>query len=592
MSIDFTPISSWTAADVMHFARRAGFGVTPEQAATLAAQSPSTVIDGWVDGAVAIVGDSTTFNTVLGARADVVNSDAADAQNGGTAQAFVAGPHPFYVQGPGSWRSQFREGEAQAYLAFRMQYNPYAMSERLTLFFHNLFATGISKVESNPLMLNQMDLFRTQGFGRFEDTVVAVSKDPAMCIWLDSVSNNATYSSVPNENYGREVMELYSLGVDNGYNQTDITNLARALSGWSYTIPPSGWIVNPANPSQTLIADGVFSVYQGQNLPTNHRIWWGGSGTETKTYLMHPTSASNSQSKSTNITYLGATFDIVATAGSQVPGENALRGIFVANPAGRRTNSAEFLAKRLLLHFVTPNYTQSDYQSLATQLDGADFNLATVLKALFKSTYFFAADKRYALVEGPVSWAVRTARMLCPDLAIADGVLPAGMPSNAGKAFPAWRAVVGDPYNPDTFDNMGMKLLDPRGPNGWHEHTAWINSNTMRYRGRYAAALALNEAYTNYYYAGSNSYQPQPLTLFPNRPHDWFPSAPGTALGAYTRLIALLQPAPIPTVVRDAWLTGLFGGGGTAVDTSLAADQTKLRELAFLILCSPAAQLY
>jgi uncharacterized protein (DUF1800 family) len=589
MAITWTPISSWTVSDVLHFARRAGFGLTPEQAAVLAAQNPSTVIDGWVNGTASIVGDPTLFNAVLGTRADVVTSDAADAKNGGTAQPSVAGPHPFFVQGPQSWRSQFREGEAQAYLAFRMQYNPYAFSERMMLFFHNLFATGISKVGSNPLMLKQMDLLRSQGLGRFEDLLVAVSKDPAMCVWLDSVQNSATWSSIPNENYAREVMELYSLGVDNGYNQADITNLARALSGWSFTVPVAGYITSPANPNQSLIADGVFAVYQGQSTGGN-RLWWGGTGATT--YLQHPTNASNSQSKSTSITYLGATFDIVATAGGQAPGENALRGIFAANPAGRRTNASEFLAKRLLLHFVTPDYSQSDYQDLAQALRDADFNLGTVMKALLKSSYFFAADKRYALVEGPVSWAIRGARMLCPDLATADGALPAGLPANAGKAFPAWRAVVGDNYNPDTFDNMGMKLLDPRGPNGWKEHTGWINSNTMRYRGRYAAALALGETYTNYYYAGSNTYTAEALTLFPNRVQDWFPTAPGTAQGAYDRLVALLQPGPIPTATRDAWLTGLFGGGGTAVDPSLGADQLKLRELAFLILCSPSAQLY
>ncbi len=592
MSISFSQISSWTTADVLHFARRAGFGLTPEQAATLAAQSPATVIDGWVDGALGIVGDPALFNTVLGARADVVASDAWDAATGGAAQPAVATPHPFYVQGAQAWRSQFRPGEAQAYWTFRMQYNPYGMSERLALFFHNLFATGYSKVGSIPLMLNQIDLFRSQGFGRFEDLLVAVSKDPAMCVWLDSVQNSATYNSVPNENYAREVMELYSVGVDNGYNQADITNLARALSGWSFTVPPSAWIVNPADPSRTLIGGGAFAVYQGQAMPSGHRYWWGGTGNNL--YGMHPTNANNSQSKSTTIQlFTGATsYDFVTASGGMAPGENALRGLLAANPAGIRTNASEFLAKRILLHFVTPDYTQTDYQDLAALLRSSDFNFGTVLKALFKTPYFFASDKRYALVEGPVSWAVRAARMLCPGLAAADGAQPGDMPANSGKAFPAWRAVVGDNYNPDTFDNMGMALLDPRGPNGWHEHTAWLNSNTMRYRGRFAAAVALKEGYRNYYGTGAGGSAFLDLTLFPNRVQDWFPAAPGTALGAYTRLVALLQPAPIPTAVRDAWLTGLFGGGATAVDTSVADDQLKIRELAYLILCSPAGQLY
>ncbi len=589
MSIAFSQIGSWTPEDVLHFARRAGFGVTPEQAAVLAAQSPATVIDGWVDGDLAVVGDPALFNTVLGARADVLSSDAVDASNGGVAQGPVEAPHPFHVQGPQAWRSQFRPGEGQAYWAFRMQYNPHCLSERLALFLHNLFATGYEKVGSLPLMQNQMDLLRGLGRSRFEDLLVSVSKDPAMCVWLDSVRNSATWSSVPNENYAREVMELYSLGVDNGYNQADITNLARALSGWSFTVPPEDWIVNPANPARTLITGGTFMVYQGQNMPSGHRLWWGGTGS--KVYGMHPTSAANSQSHSTEIAYLGATFDFVTPPGGQAPGENALRGLFAANPTGLRTNVSEFLAKRLLLHFVTPAYSQSDYQDLAALLRSADFNLGTVLKALFKTPYFFAADKRFVLVEGPVSWGVRAARMLCPDLAVADGALPPGLPANAGKGFTAWRAVVGDAYNPDTFDNMGMDLLNPRGPNGWHEHTAWLNSNTMRYRGRFAAALALGETYNSSYYNGTGTTS-QSLTLFPNRVQDWFPVAPGTAQGAFDRLGALLQPAPIPAAVASAWLTGLFGGAGTAVDPMVASDQTKLRELAYLILCCPSGQLY
>lgn len=590
MSIDFTPISSWTADDVLHLGRRAGFGLTPEQGAALAAQSPTSVVDGWVDGTAAILGDSTLFNDVVANRADVLYSDAWNAQNGGVAQPAVMTPHPFYVQGPESWRTLFREGEPQAHWAFRMHYNPYGLSERMALFLHNLLATGLAKVGSNPLMVKQIDLFRSQGLGRFEELIVAVSKDPAMCVWLDSVRNEATWDNIPNENYAREVMELYSLGVDNGYNQTDITNLARALSGWSYTVPPSGWIVCPANPDFTLIADGTFTVYQGQAMPSGHRHWWGGTGTST--YLMHPTSAANSQSGSTSIAFLGASYDFVTASGGQAPGENALRGIFLANPTGRRTNVSEFLAKRLLLHFATPAYSSSDVQDLAQLLRDSDFDLRAVLKALFKSTWFYAADKRFALVEGPVSWGVRAARMLCPDLATADGTLPADMPANAGKAFAAWKAAVGDPYTPDTFDNMGMKLLDPNGPNGWKEHTGWINSNTIRYRGRFAAAVALGETYTHYVHVGGGTYQAQALTLFPSRVQDWFPTPPGTALGAYTRLATLLQPAPIPTAVRDGWLASLFGGAGTAVDPALAADQALIRELACLILSSPSGQLY
>ena len=86
------------------------------------------------------------------------------------------------------------------------------------------------------------------------------------------------------------------------------------------------------------------------------------------------------------------------------------------------------------------------------------------------------AAHRYALVEGPVSWTVRAARQLGMDLATADAQSPA-------KGFPAWALVA--PF----FEAAGQKLLDPAGPNGWKEDRAWVNSNTIRYRTKLAAAL-------------------------------------------------------------------------------------------------------
>ncbi|HJV23365.1 MAG TPA: DUF1800 family protein [Holophagaceae bacterium] len=599
MAITFTPITSWSTADVLHFARRAGFGLRPEQAALLAAQDPATVIEGWVDGTPGIVGDATLFHSVLADRADVVAAPAWDAY-GGTAQPAVQGLHPFYVQGPEAWRTQFGYQPlaiAQGYCTFRMQYNPHGFSERMALFLHNLLATSIDKVNHIPLMINQMDLFRAQGAGRYEDLLVAVAQDPAMCWWLDSQRSKATWASIPNENLARELLELYSVGVDNGYTQADITNLAYALSGWSYIVAPGQWWPNPAlSQSAPRGVPGVptFTVYQGQAMPPGS-LWFnfnppGPAGT---TLNLHPTDAASSHSLSTTISFLGSTYDFVTPDPGMVPGENALRGIFKPNPAGLRTNASEFMAKRLLIHFVTPDYTASDLQDLAALIRTSDFHLGTVLKALFKSTWFFAADKRYVLVEGPVSWAVRAVRMLCPELAAADGPQPSGFPANKGKAFPAWAYALGKPQNPsDVLDNMGMRLLGPAGPNGWAEHTAWLNSNTVRYRGMFAAAVALGELVSHNFSVGAGPHQDEPLTLFPNQVQAWFPTPPATALGAYNRLVELLQPAPIPIVDRDGWLSSLFGASSTTVNPTNPADQVKLRELAYLILCCPSGQLY
>lgn len=548
-----TALSSWTLADVQHFARRAGFGLSPEAATLLQTQTPGTAIDAWIDGSSAAY-DPTAFNAAL-ATADVVAEPLVTANTtvaGSVDVPAVPAPHAFLVEGPDAWRNNLNT--AQALCLWRMQFNPYAFQERMALFWHNLFATGWHKVNNAALMLKQIQLFRSQGLARFDDLLVAVSKDPAMGVWLDSVLNNASGSNIPNENYAREVLELYSLGADNGYNQTDITQLARALSGWSFTFAETDYITNPANPTQKVAADGRFRVYDGSAISPDTRLWNGTA--RAASYSMHGTGT---------VSLFGQTLDITTTTSGWVKGENALRSILSA----RGANCAQFLAKRLLLHFVTPAYSTQDLNDVAAIIQAANFDLRAALKTLLKSQYFFDPAHRYALVEGPVSWLVRGARALCPSLAVGGAQTP--------KAFPAWRLVTN---NATTLDQAGMKLLDPSGPNGWKEHIAWLNSNTLRYRTKLAAALALGE---------SRSFNGTSYPLFPAAViTDWFPAAPAGAQAVLDRLVALLQPGPIPATVSAAWLSTLW----PSTFTWDATSQTKARELAFLILCSPSGQLY
>ena len=549
---DLTAISSWTLAEVQHFARRAGFGLTPEGAAILQSQAPGLAIDAWIDGSGA-AHDATAFEAAL-ATADVVAEAQVNANTsvpGSVDVPAVPGPHAFLVEGANAWRNSLNS--AQALCAWRMQHNPHAFQERMALFWHNLFATGQHKVNNAALMLKQYQLFRSQGLARFDDLLVALSQDPAMCIWLDSVLNNASGTNIPNENYAREVLELYSLGADNGYNQPDITQLARALSGWSFTFADADYIANPANPTQKYAANGRFKVYDGSALAPDTRTWSGSARATSQT--LHGTGT---------ISLFGQTLDITTTANGWAKGENALRAILPA----RGSNCAQFLAKRLLTHFVSAVYSPQDLLDVAALIQASNFDLRAVMKTLLKSQYFFDGANRFALAEGPVSWIVRAARMLCPALAAATAQTP--------KGHPAWRLVTN---NANTFDQTGMKLLDPGGPNGWKEHTAWLNSNTLRYRTKVAAGLCLAESRTS---GGT------PYPLFPTFLADWFPAAPASAQAVHDRLVALLQPGPIPPAVSAAWLVALW----PSTFTWDAASQTKARELAFLLLCSPAGQLY
>jgi uncharacterized protein (DUF1800 family) len=546
---DLSPVTTWTAEDAAHLGRRAGFGISPEAAAALAAQSPGTAVAAWVDGTGL---DTARFDDVWANRADPVTEPQRQASSsaGSVTVSAVPGPHAYLVGGAHAWRNDLTR--AQASLAFRMQYAPHAFAERMALFWHNLFATGNHKVDNPSLMLEQYATLRAHGLDRFDDLLVRVSKDPAMCLWLDSVRNNASGSNVPNENYAREVMELYSLGADNGYSQDDITQLARALSGWSFTVASADMVVNPTNPQSRTIARGNFRVYDGSANPDPY-LWE--ESTRATLPRLHGTGT---------ITFLGQTFDIATAPAGMAPGENAIRSILTSRPA----QCSEFLAQRLLTHFVTARFTGQDVADVAAAIRAAGFDLRAVMKVLLGSRFFFAAENRHALVEGPVSWVVRAARALGLDLAAADAQAP--------KGFPAWALVV----NPQ-LDWAGMKLLDPSGPNGWKEDVVWLNSNTIRYRTRFAAAIALDEKYTS----NQTAY-----TLFPADVATWFPQAPADPAAVWTRIAALLQPGPVPATVRDGWLAALWPAG--APFTWDAAGQDRARELAYLVLCSPAGQLY
>lgn len=111
---------------------------------------------------------------------------------------------------------------------YRMANTPDPLREKTTLFWHGHFATSAAKVEDAVLMLQHYHLLHEHGYGPFESMVQAISRDPAMLIWLDSTTNRKTH---PNENYAREVMELFCLGEGN-YTEKDIQELARTFTGW------------------------------------------------------------------------------------------------------------------------------------------------------------------------------------------------------------------------------------------------------------------------------------------------------------------------------------------------------------------------
>src|ERR1051325_6874066 len=123
----------------------------------------------------------------------------------------------------------------------RMAKGPRPLQEKMVLFWHGHFATSVDKVREAYLMWRQNELFRRLATGNWLDMLIEVAQDPAMLIWLDQAQSRKEH---PNENFAREVMELFALG-EGHYTEKDITEGARALHGWSYDRPDQRFIERP-----------------------------------------------------------------------------------------------------------------------------------------------------------------------------------------------------------------------------------------------------------------------------------------------------------------------------------------------------------
>jgi uncharacterized protein (DUF1800 family) len=145
--------------------------------------------------------------------------------------------HPEQVEDPLDERLKELEGElfdltvtedAQAWWLYRMVHTRRPLAEKLTLVWHGHFATAVTKVERSAWMVQQNRTLRALSLGRFEDLLVALAKDPAMLVWLD---NGQSTKAKPNENFARELMELFTLGIGH-YSEDDVRGVARAFTGW------------------------------------------------------------------------------------------------------------------------------------------------------------------------------------------------------------------------------------------------------------------------------------------------------------------------------------------------------------------------
>ncbi len=234
--------------------------------------------------------------------------------------------------------------ELRAWWLREMLVTPSPISERMTLFWHGHFATSQQKVKANQLMYRQNLLLRRHALGNFAVLLHAIARDPAMVVYLDSASNR---KGEPNENFAREVMELFTLS-EGHYTENDIKEAARAFTGWSLARETFGFRFRPM-----LHDDGDKTVL-------------GRSGR----------------------------FD-----GDQV------LDILLAQPA-----TAEFITAKLWKEFISPTPDEREVKRLAKLFRDSGYELTPLLSALLASDAFFAPANRGALVKSPVELLVGTLR--------------------------------------------------------------------------------------------------------------------------------------------------------------------------------------
>ena len=242
---DFSPIDpqDWGEAEARHLLERAGFGGTPAEVAALAALTPKAAVrrlvyfEGAPQAKLPDFEPSGIFDEGLDPFPPSRPATTALARQQGEVLGIQAKPagnrrlqpvvNAFFY-----WlRASRLETDRVAYWwANRMLLSPRPLQERMALFWHGHFATNEDKVRDCRKMLKQLRLFQRLGLGNFRTLLIAVAQDPAMLAFLDAGVN---VKGSPNENFAREIMELFTMGVGH-YGEADVREAARAFTGWNY----------------------------------------------------------------------------------------------------------------------------------------------------------------------------------------------------------------------------------------------------------------------------------------------------------------------------------------------------------------------
>ena len=309
---------------------------------------------------------------------------------------------------------------AAAYWMYRMITTECHLEEKLALFWHSLFATGYSKLNQARVLLNQVDMFRRHGLGKFNNLLVELSKDPAMIIWLD---NNDNHAGAINENFGRELLELFSMGIGN-YTEEDVKECSRAFTGWT--------LGNAEYMSVRASRDSIWPY---------SRIAWHFEFREND----------NDQGEKR---FLGET--------GHFTGEDIIDII------AKQEATARFVSTRLFQYFGADEVDEEGEAVILSMMNSyfeSGYEIKSVLRTLFNSDYFKSDSARFARIKSPAEAIVAAIRLAGTYREPTLGV-------NTVAHHAAF---------------MGQSLLSPPTVEGWHEGTEWIDSGALVERVNFVA---------------------------------------------------------------------------------------------------------
>jgi hypothetical protein len=457
----------WTDCEAAHLYRRAGFGARPDERTAAVGAGDQAAFRAAVDNLVDVFPEDPHLDQAAGSSAGTYGDPFSDFPND--------------LTDLGQLKDPLTEEALIGRWLYRMQYTSQPLQEQFPLFLHDHMVTEITKIYNTvPDIVNlgndgsnilqycstgtlgpdllrklrmvrdiaqgQIDLFRSQGFDSFHDLLVAITRDPAMLIYLDNFLN---FAGAAQENFAREVMELFSMGVGN-YSEQDIKEIAKCLTGESFP--------------DFLECESNFSFESG---------FWPAIHEPGDKFVFGQTISEDFTGQET--------LDVIDGIMSKVAVNPNVSGL--PAPYNDLPATSVYTAWKLLTWFVshdiqllpTPDPVVLE---LAHYLRGTDdapypqrrypFDIRAALGKLFTSRFFYDDAYHHAMFKNPAEFIVSALR--------------------AVDTHETYSAINGGPS--DYLQVLGMRLYSPPNVAGWNHGSAWLATGAIIHRFNYAFRLA------------------------------------------------------------------------------------------------------